>query len=82
MAEQVPSVGRVVHFMYGDEHYAAIITAQDSRLIEGEADPVYGPTLTVFPPMDAPFTTVAALDPDCAPGTRHWPEFVPPKGDA
>lgn len=82
MAEQVPSIGRVVHFVYGDVHYAAIVTAQDSRLIEGDKPPVYGQTLVVFPPMDASFTTVATLDPMCAPGTWHWPEYVPAKDEA
>lgn len=76
MGNQKPSVGRVVHFMYGDEHYAAIITAVHSRLIEGEGEPKYGQTLTVFPPMAAPFSTVAEMNEACAPATWHWPEFV------
>ncbi len=75
--QQVPSIGRVVHFVYGGEHYAAIITAVSSRLIEGDGEPQYGQTLVVFPPMDMSFTTVAALDPDCALATWHWPEYVP-----
>lgn len=74
---QVPSIGRVVHFVYGDQHYAAIITAVSSRLIEGEGEPQYGQTLFVMPPMDTPFSTVATLDESCAPATWHWPEYVP-----
>ncbi len=71
MAEQVPSIGRVVHFMYGIEHFAAIIT---HPLVN--ADEV---ALTVFPPNDAPFITNARYDAGCAPATWHWPEFVPAK---
>ena len=80
MAEQVPSVGRVVHFVYGEQHQAAIITAVHSRLIDSDGEPQYGQTLTVFPPMDPPYTTVAAHDSDCAPATWHWPEYVPAVG--
>lgn len=83
MAEQAPSVGRVVHFVYGDEHYAAIITAAHSRLIEhaeGEERVTEGQTFTVFPPSDPAFTTVAAFDPAAAPATWHWPEHVPARG--
>lgn len=80
MAEQNPSIGRVVHFVYGVfDHYAAIIT-HPSFLVQGEGQPDwYGQALIVFPPNEAPFTTVAAFDPAAAPATWHWPEFVPPK---
>jgi hypothetical protein len=74
--QQVPSVGRVVHFVYGDQHCAAIITAAHSREI-GPDGVTEGQTLTVFPPMDQPFTTVAVHDEAGAPATWHWPEFVP-----
>jgi hypothetical protein len=71
MAErQVPSIGRVVHFVYGDRHYAALITDPGEH-----ADAMQ--CLTVFPPKDAPFTTVAGYDPNGAPATWHWPEYVP-----
>lgn len=79
MAEQVPSVGRVVHFMYGDEHYAAIITVVSSRLRDEHDLDISGQSLTVFPPMEPPFTTVAPFDANCAPATWHWPEYVPAK---
>ncbi len=78
MSEQVPSVGRVVHFVYGGQHYAAIITAVSSRLFEEGGEPQYGQTLVVFPPMEPPFATVAEYDPAGADATWHWPEYVPP----
>lgn len=77
MANQTPSVGRVVHFVHGDQHYAAIITAVYSREIQGDKPPVYGQTLYVIPPMDQPFSTVAELNDACVPGTWHWPEYMP-----
>lgn len=68
--QQVPSVGRVVHFVYGDRHLPAIIT-----------DPANGLTvhLTVFPVDEQPFTTLAGYDPDGKPASWHWPEYVPSK---
>lgn len=69
--QQVPSVGRVVHFVYGDQHVPAIIT-----------DPANGLTvhLTVFPVGELLFTDLAGYDESGAPGTWHWPEYVPAKG--
>ena len=80
MAEQVQSIGRVVHIVYGDQHYAAIITAVNSRLRGEDGTDQEGQTLTVLPPMDPPFTTVAAFDVAGVPATWHWPEYVPAKG--
>jgi len=74
MAEQVPSIGRMVHFVYGARHVPAIIT--DPAFSLG-ADAPDAQALTVFP-VNAPyFTTVATLDSSCEPGTWHWPEYVP-----
>jgi len=70
-----PSVGRIVHFMYGDQHYAAIITACHSDASENYQG---SQTLYVLPPMNPPFLTGARYDPDAAPATWHWPEHVPP----
>lgn len=67
--QQVPSVGRVVHYVYGDRHVPAIIT-----------DPANGLTvhLTVFPVGEPPFTDLAGHDEDGkSGGSWHWPEFVP-----
>jgi len=72
-----PSVGRIVHFMYGDQHCAAIITARHSRMMDASENHQEGQTLCVFPPMEAPFSTIASYDPDAAPATWHWPEHVP-----
>lgn len=76
MANQTPSVGRVVYFVNGTKHCAAIITDLAPTLPEG--DPLAGgQSLTVFPPDYEPFTTIALYDPSGAPATWHWPEYVP-----
>lgn len=77
MAEQVPSEGRIVHFVYGDRHYAAIIT-DPYHYPPGQYESD-GQALTVFPPGDAPFSTIAVFDAAGAPATWHWPEYVPAK---
>lgn len=82
MAEQLPSVGRVVHFVNGDKHVPAIITEPEVKT----PDPVGGvdmawEALTVFPVGEPPFTTLAAYDPTgTTSATWHWPEYVPSKG--
>ena len=76
MAEQVPSIGRVVHFVNGLQHQAAIITDPAPRLPDG--DPLFGgQSLCVFPPNYESFTTIALHDEAGAPATWHWPEYVP-----
>lgn len=80
MPEQVPSVGRVVHFVNGTQHVPAIITQVDYAVdVPSDANGWFGQALTVFPVGELPFTTVAKCDPACAPATWHWPEFVPAK---
>lgn len=74
MAEQVPSVGRVVHFVYGDKHVAALITDPSFVVEEGQPG---NTALVVFPPMEPWFSTIAFHDESCAPATWHWPEYVP-----
>lgn len=82
MAEQQPSVGRQVHYVYGDKHYAATITDPAFTVYNVEATPVVKTALSVLIPMEAlPMVTVADYDPTGAPGTWHWPEFVPPKAE-
>lgn len=81
MADQVPSIGRVVHYVaYGTPggeyeagaHRAAIITAaphQDRT------------SLCVLNPTGLFFKEDIGYDPTgTIPGTWHWPEYVPPKG--
>jgi hypothetical protein len=83
MAEQVPSIGRIVHFVYGDREVPAIIT--DPVFHRFDADHPRGEgteqALTVFPVNAPPFTTAAPFDDSGAAATWHWPEFVPPKSD-
>lgn len=80
-AKQQPSIGRVVHFVYGSQHVPALITDPAAPVVPlfdedgNEREPQQA--LTVFPVGSAPFTTVAAEDADGAPGTWHWPEYVP-----
>ena len=82
--QQVPSIGRVVHFVYGGVHVPAIIT-DPAFVVREEGKPDWeGQALTVFLPNAAPFTTVAVHQDEVAPGTWnnatwHWPEFVPPR---
>lgn len=72
--QQVPSVGRVVHFVNGTAHVPAIITDPSPEPREGA---LVGLALTVFPVDEPPFTTRAMYDEAGAPATWHWPEFVP-----
>lgn len=76
--KQVPSIGRVVHYVRDGAHLAAIVT-HPAWL---QMDPLVGArvlmqVLTVFPPHETPFTTVASEDPAGVSGTWHWPEYVP-----
>lgn len=82
MAQQVPAIGRVVHYVaYGTpageypagKHRAAMITAIDP-------DPVVdNPVgIIVFNPTGIFFHEHVQFDPTgTQPGTWHWPEFVP-----
>lgn len=80
MPEQVPSVGRVVHFVYGDKHVPAIIIDPEVPIIDAAIDerPVQQ-GLVVFTMERTPFTTVAEYHAGGATATWHWPEFVPSK---
>lgn len=78
-AQQVPSVGRVVHFVYGDRHIPAIITDPAFQVQTDSYDTIEQ-ALTVFPVGETPFTTCAKQDEGGAPATWHWPEYVPAKG--
>lgn len=79
MAEQVPSVGRVVHFVNGDKHVPAFITDPEFTIMNDGEPWLVAQALTVFPVNEPPFTTIAALDETAKAGTWHWPEYVPAK---
>lgn len=76
--EQVPSIGRVVHFVNGNTHCAAIIT-DPAPVLRDDDELLGGQSLVVFPPNYESFTTIALFDPADTPGTWHWPKFVAPK---
>lgn len=73
MAEQQPSIGRVVHFVNGNTHVPALIVNPEAFDADSKS---IGQGLHVFT-MDGDFTTVADYDPAGAPATWHWPEHVP-----
>lgn len=73
----VPSVGRVVHFVYGETHLPAIIVEVPSPELPKEFAQTALIGLFVMG-MDTQFTTYAAHDEETkAPTTWHWPEYVP-----
>lgn len=78
MAEQVPSIGRVVHFVCGDVHVPAIIIDPgfEVRRPEDEGGNSIVQSMYVFTMIERNFHTTARYDADCAPGTWHWPERV------
>lgn len=77
MSEQKPSVGCIVHFVYGDQHVPAIITDpvfQDYG-VDGQNEPRIIQAMTVFLPAADPFTTCASYDETAQePGSWHWSE--------
>lgn len=79
--QQVPSVGRVVHFVNGTAHVPAIITDPEYPVYDPETEQhVTMQALTVFPVNSPPFTTVATYDMiTFRSATWHWPEYVPAK---
>jgi len=84
MPEQVPSIGRVVHYVaYGTPggefpagaHRAAIITEVDAK-----DTPIMSVGLAVLNPTGLFFHRGVLMDPaGQQPGTWHWPEYVPAK---
>lgn len=89
MAEQTPSIGRVVHYVaYGTPggeflagaHRAAIITevyATPTNRMDGEHISTDA-GLCVFSPTGLLFNRHTSYDPTGkTPGTWHWPEYVP-----
>lgn len=87
MADQVPSIGRVVHYVaYGTPggefpagaHRAAIITEVDTLDAPIYDTPIRSVGLAVLNPTGLFFHRGVLMDPTgTTPGTWHWPEFVP-----
>lgn len=83
MAGQIPSVGRMVHYVaYGTPggeypagaHRAAIITD-----VHNPGEPTSVLSICVFNPTGLFFDVGIYHDPTgTQPGTWHWPEYVPP----
>lgn len=83
MGKQIPSIGRIVHYVaygtpggeYKPEHRAAIITA-----VPLVGAPTDDPriSLCVINPTGLFFNVSVTFDEAGKPGTWHWPEFVPP----
>lgn len=88
MTNQIPSVGRVVHYVaYGTPggefpagvHRAAIIT----EIYGPQESPSSSVGLCVINPTGLFFKASIAFDPTGqAPGTWHWPEYVAAKESA
>ncbi len=77
---QVPSVGRMVHYVsYGSpnkefvpSHRAAVVTE-----VHNPGEPTSVLSLCVLNPTGMYFSVGIYYDETCAPGTWHWPEYVP-----
>ena len=78
MTEQTPSVGRVVHFVYGEKHFPAIIIDPEFevRRPEDEGGNTIAQYLYVMTSAAGNFHTTAVHDADGAVGSWHWPERV------
>jgi hypothetical protein len=77
MAEQVPSIGRIVHFVATNgAHVPADIcgTWDDGRVNLFVKDSTVGRAYFEY---SVPFEPTGT-----APGSCHWPEYVPAKGEA
>lgn len=87
MANQVPSIGRIVHYVaYGTPggefpagaHRAAIVTD-----VHNPDEPTSVLSLCVINPTGLFFNVGIYYDSSAQlPGTWHWPEYVPAKDEA
>lgn len=74
---ETPTVGRMVHYVNAEPvaHYAAVITAHDTRQRDVAPGPVV--SLTIFHPAGLSFAKLVEHDATGArPGSWHWPERV------
>lgn len=74
MSNQVPSIGRVVHFVLSDEtHVPAIIINPQ----ENDAGNVSQSLFVIT--LGESYGVIAHHDASCAVDTWHWPEYVAPQ---
>lgn len=72
MADHVPSIGRVVHFVLNDgTHVPAIIINPSENDGTRKAQSLYVFTL------GESYSVIASYDAACTGDTWHWPEYVP-----
>ena len=79
MGSLIPSVGRVVHFCYGDRHVPALIIDPNPANPDGlpGTDVI---EIQVFTGFEAGhFPTLAPYDASGVPASWHWPEYVAPR---
>lgn len=76
MAEQLPSVGRVVHYVAygtpGGEFPAGVCRAAIVTELDATSQSIVG--VCVLNPSGLFFNRGILFDPDKKPGTWHWPE--------
>ncbi len=80
MSKQVPSIGRIVHYVAfgtpGGEYQAGACRAAIITAVPDESHLV---SLCILNPTGMFFNEEVRFSPDNAPGTWHWPEYVPPR---
>jgi len=81
MDKQVPSVGRVVHYVAygtpGGEFPAGVCRAATVTEVDAPADPESAIGICVMNPTGIFFNRNIPYSAEHRPGSWHWPEYVP-----